>query len=154
MRSVLFVCLGNICRSPMAKFMLRDLLDQNGLERVAVDSAGISDEEVGNGLYPGARRALERRGVPLAEHRARRLQKGDYERFDCIVGMEKSHVEAMRRLFGGDPQGKLCRLLDLTDRPGDIADPWYTGDFDTTYAQLQSGCQALLKRALEQGAKP
>lgn len=148
MKKILFVCLGNICRSPMAEFVLRDMLEKSGLSgRVIVASAATSDEEVGNPVHPGTRRKLSACGVPMdASKRATQLTRADYQEYDLIIGMDSGNLAAMRRLFGGDPEKKIFRLLDFTDAPGDIADPWYTGNFDQTYDDVLAGCKALLKR--------
>lgn len=144
---ILFVCLGNICRSPMAEFLFLELARRAGLEDgFEVASAATSDEAVGCPIHTGAKRKLQQMGIPYAYRQARRITKADYARFDYIIGMEKRNVSAMRVAFSGDPAGKLHRLLDFTDRPRDIADPWYTGDFDTAYDELLEGCTALLER--------
>lgn len=147
MTKILFVCHGNICRSPMAGCIMKQLVQKAGLgEAVYVDSAATSAEELGNPIYPPARRVLEAHGVPLDGHRAVRLQKQDYGRYDYLVGMDTWNMANMQRILGGDPAGKLHRLLDFAGTGGDIADPWYTGDFETTYEQVVLGCEGLLDR--------
>lgn len=142
MTGILFVCHGNICRSPMAEYVMKDLAARRGLsDRFFLDSAATSTEELGNPVYPPARRELERMGVPCGGHRARQLTPEDYRRFDLLVGMEQRNLRNMLRILGTDPEGK-CRLL----LPGrDISDPWYSGDFHTTYRDVLAGCTALLE---------
>ena len=142
---VLFVCLGNICRSPMAECIFKQMVAKRGLtEQFYINSAATSTEEWGNPIYPPARRKLQEMGVPLTDHRAVQMNAGDYARYDLLIGMDANNLRAMRRIAGGDPDGKLHRLLDYTDAPGDVADPWYTGDFDAAYDDISRGCQALL----------
>ena len=145
MTRILFVCLGNICRSPMAEYLFRDLAAKAGrAAEFAVASAGTSSEELGNPVYPPARRMLARHGIDCAGKTARPLTRADYDRYDLLIGMESRHLTAMRRICGGDPAGKMRRLLDYTARPADIADPWYTGDFDAAWADIEAGCRGLL----------
>ena len=145
MVKILFVCLGNICRSTMAEYVMKYLVEQAGLEgEFYIDSAGTSNEEAGNGVHHGTRRRLQQAGIPCGGHRARQMTAADYRRFDLLIGMEASNLRAMRRIAGGDPEGKIRKLLDFSGRGGDIADPWYTGDFDATFDDVMEGCQALL----------
>ena len=145
MTRILFVCLGNICRSPMAEFIFRDLAAKAGCgAEFEAASAGTSSEEYGNPVYPPARRKLAEHGIACAGKTARQLTRADYDRYDLLIGMESRHLAAMRRICGGDPAGKMHRLLDYTARPADIADPWYTGDFDAAWNDIESGCRALL----------
>ncbi|MBO7342162.1 MAG: low molecular weight phosphotyrosine protein phosphatase [Clostridia bacterium] len=147
---IMFVCHGNICRSPMAEFVMRDLLRKNGLsERVQVCSSATSTEEiwngVGNPVYPPARRELVRHGVPLDEgKRAVQLRREDYDKYDLFVGMDSANIRNMHRMLGGDPAGKICKLLSFAGRDADVADPWYTGDFAATWRDVWEGCNALL----------
>ena len=135
MTSILFVCLGNICRSPMAEFVFRDLVQKRGLgDRFHIASAATSAEELGNPVHPGTRRRLAREGISTAGKTAVHL-----------IGMEQRNLSAMLRILGGDPQGKVHRLLDFTGSPRDISDPWYTGDFDRTYDDVWEGCLGLLE---------
>lgn len=145
MIKILFICHGNICRSPMAQYVLAELAARRGLA-VAADSAATSTEELGNGVHPGTRRKLAAEGIPCGGHRARQLRRADYEAYDWLIGMDGANVRNMLRILGGDPAGKVCRLLDFTAQPRDIADPWYTGDFDVTYRDVHAGCEALLDR--------
>lgn len=145
MTRILFVCLGNICRSPMAEFIFKDLAAKAGRgAEFEAASAGTSSEEYGNPVYPPARRKLAEHGIACAGKTARQLTRADYDRYDLLIGMESRHLAAMRRICGGDPAGKMHRLLDYTAHPADIADPWYTGDFDAAWNDIESGCRALL----------
>ncbi len=149
---LLFVCHGNICRSPMAEFYMRDLVERSGLaDRFEIASAATSTEEIGNGVYPPARRKLAEHGISCAGHAARQLTRRDYEHFDLLIGMDSANIRNMTRICGGDPQKKICRLLDFTDRPGDVADPWYTGDFEATWWDVDEGCRGLLDRLEQEG---
>ncbi|MCI8525500.1 MAG: low molecular weight phosphotyrosine protein phosphatase [Oscillospiraceae bacterium] len=142
---VLFVCLGNICRSPMAECIFGRLLREAGLEgQVCAASAATSTEALGCDIHRGARQKLREEGVPFSPRQARQVQRQEYGQWDYIVGMEARNVAALRRIFGGDPAGKLHRLLDFSERPRDIADPWYTDNFDEAYADILEGCEALL----------
>lgn len=146
MTSILFVCLGNICRSPMAEFVFRDLVQKRGLgDRFHIASAATSAEELGNPVHPGTRRRLAREGISTAGKTAVQLTRRDYGRYDLLIGMEQRNLSAMLRILGGDPQGKVRRLLDFTGSPRDICDPWYTGDFDRTYDDVWEGCLGLLE---------
>ena len=145
MHRVLFVCHGNICRSPMAEFVMKDLVRKAGLEDdFSIASAATSTEEIGNPVYPPARRKLAEHGIGCAGKTARQLRREDYDRYDLLIGMDGTNLRNMRRICGGDPVGKLSLLLDWTGRPGDVADPWYTGDFEATWRDVAAGCAALL----------
>ena len=145
MHRVLFVCHGNICRSPMAEFVMKDLVKNAGLERkFSIASAATSTEEIGCSVYPPARRKLAEHGIGCAGHAARQLTAADYDHWDYLVGMDVANLRNMRRICGGDPEGKISLLLDWADRSGDVADPWYTGDFDATWRDVLSGCSGLL----------
>lgn len=146
MKRVLFVCHGNICRSPMAHFVFQHLVEQAGRGgEFTINSAATHMDELGSPIYPPARRKLLEKGVPLLEHRATLLSKADYGRYDYIIGMDSANLRNMHRIFGGDPEGKVSLLLDRTDRPRDVADPWYTGDFDATWRDISTGCKILLQ---------
>ncbi|MBQ8852083.1 MAG: low molecular weight phosphotyrosine protein phosphatase [Oscillibacter sp.] len=145
MVKILFVCHGNICRSPMAEFVMKDLVKKAGLERdFEIASAATSTEEIGNPVYPPARRKLAEHGISCAGKTARQLKKSDYARYDYLVGLDSANLRNMQRICGGDPEGKLSLLLDWTARPGSVADPWYTGDFEATWQDVSEGCQGLM----------
>ena len=145
MHRILFVCHGNICRSPMAEFVMKDLVKKAGLERdFSIASAATSTEEIGNPVYPPARRKLAEHGIGCAGKTARQLRREDYDRYDLLIGMDGANLRNMRRICGGDPEGKISMLLVWTDRSGDVADPWYTGDFDATWRDVLAGCSGLL----------
>ena len=145
MTRILFVCLGNICRSPMAEYLRRDLARRAGLEdQIQVASAATSREELGNPVYPPARRKLAEHGIACEGHSARQMTAADYDRFDLLIGMDQNNLRNMNRICGGDPQHKLRMLMDYTDRPGEVADPWHTGDFERTWQDVLAGCQGLL----------
>ena len=188
---ILFVCYGNICRSPMAEFILKDLVEKAGLaDRFFIQSAATSTDEIGNPVYPPARRKLAEHGIRCAGKTARQLTRGDYERFDLLLAMDRGNLRSMNRLFGGDPAGKIHLLLEYAGgrkgspresgeagragsgeaaeksglkmnwprgpREGsrghcfdEVADPWYTGDFETTWRDVLAGCQGLLKELAE-----
>ena len=147
MIKILFVCHGNICRSPMAEFIMKDLVQKAGLEgEFHIESAATSTEEIGNPVYPPARRKLAEHGIGCAGKTARQMGRADYERFDYLIGMDRANLRNMQRICGGDPEGKLSLMMDYTDRPGDVADPWYTGDFDATWRDVYEGCTNLLER--------
>ncbi len=150
MKKLLFVCHGNICRSPMAEFFMADLLEKRGLShRFSVSSAATSREELGNPVYPPAQAVLRAHGLEPGGKTARQLTKEDYEAHHYLIAMDRQNLQNMRRICGGDPGGKIFRLLDVTDDPGDIADPWYSGDFTQTWMDVTRGCQALLKRLVK-----
>ena len=156
MIKVLFVCLGNICRSPMAEFIMKQKVAALGLsDQFHIASAATSTEEiwngVGNPVYPPAREELAKHGISCEGKRAVQLKKSDYNEFDYLIGMEQANIRNMMRILGGDPEGKVSRLLDFTEEPRDIADPWYTGNFKLTYEQIEEGCQALLDKLLTSG---
>ena len=146
MTKVLMVCLGNICRSPMAEFVLKDMVKQNGLENeFYIESAGTSAEEQGNGMHYGTIEMLNEMNIPYGNKKARRMCKEDYEKFDYILGMETRNIQNIKRIVGEDTEHKIYRLLDFSENPRDIADPWYTGNFDSTYYDVLDGCQSFLK---------
>ncbi len=146
MTKILFVCHGNICRSPMAEFVMKDLVEKAGLaDEFTIASAATSTEEIGNPVYPPVRQLLTRHGISCAGKTARQLQRGDYAAWDLFVGMDTANLRNMTRLFGGDPEGKVHALLDYTHRPGEVADPWYTGDFESTWRDVVEGCTGLLQ---------
>ena len=145
MTRILFVCHGNICRSTMAQFVMEELVRRAGREgEFLVDSAATSSEELGNPPHRGTVAKLRAEGVPVGRHRARRMTRDEYAGWDHIIYMDAENARGLSRILGGDPEGKVSRLLDWTSRPGDVADPWYTGDFDATYRDVLEGCEALL----------
>lgn len=147
---ILFVCHGNICRSPMAEFVLKDMVKKAGLSSgFHIESAAVSTEELGNPIYPPARRELAAHGISCQGKTARLMTRADYDRFDLLVCMDSANLRRMERICGGDPQGKMSRLLDHTAYPGDVADPWYTGDFSRTWQDVEAGCRALLEKLRE-----
>lgn len=142
---ILFVCHGNICRSPMAEFVMKDLVEKSGVsDRFAIASAATSAEEIGNPVYPPARRELAKHGISCSGKTARQMTAADYGQYDLLIGMDSANLRNMRRICGGDPEGKIRLLMDFTDRPGEVADPWYTGDFETTWRDVSRGCRGLL----------
>ena len=146
MKKILFVCHGNICRSPMAEFVMKDLVQKAGLaDHFYIESAATTTEEIGNEVYPPAKRKLAEHGISCKGKKARQMTRSDYQRFDLLIGMDDWNIRNMTRIAGGDPEGKIHKLLDYTARKGDVADPWYTGDFDATWRDVTEGCRELLK---------
>ena len=146
MKHILFVCHGNICRSPMAEFVMKHLVEQAHLEHeFYIESAATSTEEIGNEVYPPARRKLAEHGISCKGKTARQLTRRDYDRFDLLIGMDAMNIRNMNRICGGDPANKIHLLMDYTSRPADVADPWYTDNFDATWRDVLEGCQALLE---------
>lgn len=145
MKGVMFVCHGNICRSPMAEFIFRDLVrQQRRSSDFVIASSGTSREELGNPVYPPAVKQMAAHGLSCSGKRAVQLTREQYNRYDYFLAMDSRNVENMHRLFGGDPQKKIYRLLDFTDHPGDIADPWYTENFEQAYTDILRGCMGFL----------
>ena len=150
MIKILFVCHGNICRSPMGEFIMKDLVQKAGLQtKFHIESAATSTEEIGNVVYPPARRKLAEHGISCAGKTARQLRRDDYLKWDYLVGMDEANRRNMNRICGGDPAGKISLLLDHTPRPREVADPWYTGDFERTWQDVLEGCTALLEEIRE-----
>ena len=148
---ILFICWGNICRSPMAEFVMKDLVEKRGLsDAFEIASAATSTEEIGNPVYPPARAELARHGISCEGKRARQLRRDDYEKYDYIIGMENLNLSYMNRILGGDPEGKVHLLMDFTTHPEDIEDPWYTGDFQATWDDVNVGCDAMLDKLMAQ----
>ncbi len=150
MIKILFICHGNICRSPMAEFVMKELVKARGLEDdFFITSAATSTEEIGNPVYPPVRRLLEKRGINCSQKRATQVKKSDYENYDYLVCMDSNNLRNLARIIGTDNSGKVSRLLDFTDSPHDVADPWYTGNFDITERDVNTGCKALLEHILK-----
>ena len=150
MKKILFVCHGNICRSTMAEYVMKKMVRDARLEdQFEIASAATSREEIGNGVHHGTRRKLAEVGVPCGEHRAVQITKKDYENYDFIIGMDDSNIRNIKRIVGKDNKNKVYRLLDFSDRPREIADPWYTRDFEKTFNEVVEGCNGLLKFILE-----
>ncbi len=147
MIKVLFICHGNICRSAMAEYMFKDMVNKRGIAGdFYIESAATSSEEIGNPVYPPARRELMRHGISCDGHSARRIRKEDYDRFDFLIPMEGYNIRNMQYVFTkGDPDGKIHKMLEFAGEGGDIADPWYTGEFELTYTQLEKGLSGLLE---------
>lgn len=153
MIKVLFICHGNICRSTMAQYVMHDMVDKRGLSAsFYIDSAATSREEIGNGVHYGTQRKLKEMGIWCGDHRAVQMTKADYKKYDYIIGMDGWNRRNMMRILGSDPEGKVSLLLDFTEYPRDIADPWYTGNFDATYEDVKEGCEALLAHILSADA--
>lgn len=149
MTRILFVCTGNICRSPMAELVMKDLVRRRSLESdFYIASAATSGDEIGNPVYPPVRALLERRGISCKGKHAVQLRREDYGRYDYLVGMDAQNRRNMLRILGGDPEDKVSLLLDFTTHPHDIDDPWYTRDFLTAQAEINEGCEALLEHIL------
>ena len=146
---ILFVCHGNICRSPMAEYVMKDMVRRAGLQgRFEIASAATSYEEIGNPVYPPAVRELARHGIGCRGHAARHMEREDYARYDYLVGMEPVNLRNMNRICGGDPEGKIRLLLSFAGRGEAIDDPWYTGRFEEVYRQIEEGCAAMLDQLI------
>ena len=146
MKQICVVCWANICRSPMAEFVMKDLVKKAGISaQFEIASAATSTEEIGNPVYPPARRELAKHGICCDGKTARQMTRQDYDTFDYLIAMDRNNLRNMQRFVDNDPQGKVSLLLSHTSRPGDVADPWYTGDFTATWNDVLLGCQALLR---------
>lgn len=154
MNKILFVCLGNICRSPMAEFVMKDIVEKAGLSHeFEIASAATSTYEIGNPVYPPARQKLAEHGIDCKGKMARQITKRDYDYYDYIVAMDHSNLRNLRNMLGEDRQRKISLLMDYTSRPADVADPWYTGDFQATWDDVAEGCEALLTFILKNNTK-
>lgn len=144
---ILFICHGSICRSPMSEFVLKDMVRKRGIsDDFEISSAATSREEIGNPVYPPARRVLSEHGISCGGHHARQMTKADYDHYDMIIAMDRNNIRNIHRITGGDPDGKVRLLLDFTEREGaEVADPWYTGNFDETWRDVTEGCEGLLR---------
>lgn len=146
MTKILFVCHGNICRSPMAEFVMKELVRRAGREEeIVVASAACRRDEIGADTYPDTKEKLDEMGIPYEKRRAVQITRDDYDQYDLIIGMDAENMRDLRRLSQGDPAGKCHLLLEFAGETRDVADPWYTGDFDITYRDVLQGCQGLLK---------
>ena len=149
MIKILFVCHGNICRSPMAEFVMKNLVNKKGMaDQFEIASAATSTEEIGNPVYPPAKRKLKEHGISCEGKTARQMTKADYTYYDYIIAMDRFNLRNMTRFVGNDPDNKVSLLMDFTNRPGDVADPWYTGDFETTWNDVYEGCIDILEKLI------
>jgi len=147
---ILFICHGNICRSPMAEFVMKQLVKNEGLEgQFEIASAATSTEEIGNPVYPPARRKLAEHGIGCEGKIARQMTRSDYQYYDYIIAMDRNNLRNLKRMFGEDIEHKISLLMDYTHRPDDVADPWYTGDFEATWRDVSEGCKGLLDYLIE-----
>lgn len=144
-KSIVFVCLGNICRSPMCESIMSYLLKQNGIDDLHVYSLGTSDEEYGNPIHRGTKNKLYSEGIPIIPHKASQIERNDYDRYDLIVGLDHSNIRSLYRIFGSDKDDKIRLLLSFAGEDRDVRDPWWTGNFDETYDDCMKGCKALLE---------
>ncbi len=145
---ILFVCHGNICRSPMAEFIMKKMAEESGRDDLFISSAATSTEEIWNGIgnpiYPPAQEILRRKGIPFDDHRAVQMTRSDYDQYDRIIAMDRYNVRNILRITYGDPDHKICRLLEYCGLDRDVADPWYSGDFETAFRDIYMGCEALI----------
>ncbi len=153
MTKIMFVCHGNICRSPMAEFIFKDMIKRsNAADKFFVASSATSSEEiwngVGNPVYSPARAELEKHGISCYGKRAVQLKKSDYDKYDLFVGMDSQNIRNIHRILGSDPDNKICKLMDFTNRGGDVSDPWYSHNFEVAYRDIYDGCRALLDKLL------
>ena len=150
MKKILFVCHGNICRSPMAEFVMKQLVRKAGLsDEISVTSKALHRDELGSDTHRGTREVLRAHGIPFEKRRATLMIAADSDAYDCIIGMDTENMNDLDRLTGGDPQGKVHRLLSYVGEERDVADPWYTGNFDVTYHDVDAGCRALLRELMK-----
>lgn len=151
MTKILFICYGNICRSPTAEYIMRDMVEKAGLRNeICVSSAATSDEEIGSGVYPPMKKLLTAHGIDCSDKRARQITPADYGKYDLIIYMDELNRRTLNSIFRGDPEHKLRNLLDYAGRTGEeIADPWYTRQFQTAWDEIYTGCEGLLKSLTE-----
>lgn len=146
MNKILFICHGNICRSVTAEFVMKDMVEKAGVAHLfEIDSAATSREEIGNPIYPPAQACLQRHGIVGASHAARQVTRADYDHYDHLILMDRNNLRNIRRIIPDDPEGKICLLMSLVGKNRDVADPWYTGDFEATYSDVLEGCRKLLE---------
>lgn len=156
MIKILFVCHGNICRSPMAEFVLKNIVKEHNMaDQFYISSAATSTEEIWNGsgnpVYPPAKQELKKHGLSCGDKRAILLKREDYDKYDYLIGMDSANIRNMNRILGGDPEGKIYKLLSFAGSDRDVADPWYTGKFDVTYKDIEVGCEAFFDYILSKG---
>lgn len=156
MKRIMFVCHGNICRSPMAEFIMKDMVSKKGLEKeFLIVSSATSDEEirngVGNRMYPPAQAELKRNGVPFEPRRATKFTASDYGKYDLLIGMDSANIRNMHRIIGDDAENKIHKLMEYTSTPGDVSDPWYSDRFDVAFNDITSGCRGLLDELVKRG---
>lgn len=154
-KKILFVCHGNICRSPMAEFVFKNMVSERSLDfsdgtSFVIESAATSAEEIGNDMHSGAKEKLREKGIPFTRHRSRRITAADYDKFDVLVGMDIENIYRMEKLWNNDPLDKVKFLLSFAGKDRDIADPWYTHDFEKTFLDINEGCAALLEKILKE----
>lgn len=154
MIKVLFVCHGNICRSPMAEYVMKDLVKKSNLsDQFHISSAATSTEEIGNPVHRGTREKLAQAGIACEGHHARQMTRADYDGYDYLIGMDEWNIRNIKRITGGDPEGKIFKMMSFAGSSRDVADPWYTGDFEATWKDVTEGCQGLLQYILEENGK-
>ena len=152
MQRILFVCHGNICRSAMAEFIMKNLVREGGKEKdFLIESAATSTEEIGNDTYPPAKAKLRSEGIPFERRAARQIRPADYDRYDLLIGMDRENIYYMNRCWNNDPQGKVHKLLEYTGSDREVSDPWYSGDFDSAYEDISRGCSSLFSLLLKDG---
>ena len=150
MKKVLFICHGNICRSPMAEYVMQHMVEERHVaHKYHIESAATSREEIGNPVHPGTRRILDGLGISCKGKRAVQTTRQDYNHYDYIIGMDSWNMRNMSKIYGGDPDNKLYKLLEFAGSSNDVADPWYTGNFEVTYRDVKAGCEGLLNRIME-----
>lgn len=148
MQRILFVCHGNICRSPMAEFIMKDIVRKHGFDDVIIESCATSTEEIGNDIYPPAKRELEHHGISYKSRSARQMTSSDYGDYDYIVAMDRNNLRNMKRFVGNDPENKVSLMMDFAGEHRDVADPWYSGDFEKTFNEISEACEAFFRDIL------